>query len=81
MVYARNSDLPDAIKLHLPLHAQDIYREAFNRAWEHYRNPKKRRDPDEPLEVVCHKISWAAVKEKYYRGQDGNWLKRDGNEP
>ncbi|MFV9857184.1 ChaB family protein [Rickettsia sibirica] len=30
MPYKNNNDLPDSVKNHLPNHAKDIYREAFN---------------------------------------------------
>ena len=43
MPYKNNTDLPDLVKNHLPKHAQDIYREAFNHAFEQYESPKKRR--------------------------------------
>ena len=33
MPYRFNSDLPAAVQSHLPPHAQDIYCEAFNRAF------------------------------------------------
>ena len=33
MPYDINSDLPPAVRGHLPEHAQDIYREAFNHAY------------------------------------------------
>ena len=36
MPYASNEDLPPSVRNHLPDHAQDIYREAFNSAWQHY---------------------------------------------
>ena len=45
MTYEQNSDLPKGVRNNLPAHAQDIYREAFNHAWEQYRSPDKRRDP------------------------------------
>ena len=32
MPYRANGDLPPAVRNHLPDHAQDIYREAFNHA-------------------------------------------------
>jgi len=32
MPYARLSDLPDSVRDNLPLHAQEIYRAAFNNA-------------------------------------------------
>ena len=33
MPYRSNEDLPMAVQAHLPPHAQDIYREAFNHAF------------------------------------------------
>jgi cation transport regulator len=33
MPYSANGDLPLAVRNHLPDHAQDIYREAFNHAY------------------------------------------------
>jgi len=32
MPYKTNAELPDSVKSHLPSHAQDIYREAFDHA-------------------------------------------------
>lgn len=72
MSYNSNKDLPDPVKSHLPKHAQDIYREAFNSAWEQYKNPKKRRD-SAGHEEVAHKVAWAAVKEKYTK-KDDKWV-------
>ncbi|HAC29026.1 MAG TPA: cation transport regulator ChaB, partial [Marinobacter hydrocarbonoclasticus] len=40
MPYDRKSDLPDGVRNNLPAHAQEIYRKAFNSAWEEYRNPE-----------------------------------------
>ncbi|MEJ2378883.1 MAG: ChaB family protein, partial [Pseudolabrys sp.] len=33
MPYPVNADLPPSVRHHLPEHAQDIYREAFNHAY------------------------------------------------
>ena len=33
MPYRTNIDLPSSVRRHLPPHAQDIYREAFNHAF------------------------------------------------
>jgi cation transport regulator len=33
MPYERNEELPKALRENLPVHAQDIYRAAFNNAW------------------------------------------------
>ena len=73
MPYKNNSELSEPLKKHLPTHAQDIYREAFNHAYEEYEDPKKRRDPKESLEQISHRVAWAAVKHKYEKHEDGNW--------
>lgn len=36
MPRAASAELPDAIRNHLPEHAQDILREAFDHAWRQY---------------------------------------------
>jgi cation transport regulator len=71
MPYKKNSDLPDPVKNHLPEHAQDIYRAAFNNAWNEYNKPNARRT-DDSQEQVAHKVAWAAVKKKYHKVRD-NW--------
>jgi cation transport regulator len=60
MPYASNSDLPPSIRAHLPPHAQDIFRAAFNNAWQRY----GARDPDR-REEIAHRIAWSAVKRQY----------------
>ena len=77
MPYTHNHDLPTQVKNHLPKHAQDIYRHAFNNAYTQYKNPEKRKDPDQSREAVAHQVAWAAVKEKYYKGEDENWHPKD----
>lgn len=75
MPYKFNKDLPDSIQNHLPEHAQDIFREAYNAALEEYKDPKKRRT-HEPLEEVAHKVAWAAVKTKYAQKNE-KWVRKD----
>lgn len=74
MPYEELADLPDAVKNHLPKHAQEIYKEAFNSAWEEYADPHKRRD-DASREEVAHKVAWAAVK-KQYEKIDDRWVRK-----
>lgn len=50
---------------HLPPHAQDIYREAFNHAWDRYGGE----------EATAHRVAWAAVKRSYVK-RDGSWAPR-----
>lgn len=55
---------PTAIKK-LPKHAQEIFIEAFNNAWDQYDGDEER----------CFKVAWAAVKKKYEK--DGEkWVKK-----
>ena len=56
----------------LPRHAQEIYKEAFNSAWEEYADKDERRG-DESREEVAHKVAWSAVKQKYEKDGDGDW--------
>ncbi len=69
MPYKSNTDLPSSVKDHLPGHAQDIYRETFNSAWDQYKSPQERRTA-ESREEVSHKVAWAAVKKKYHKVGD-----------
>jgi len=66
MPYAANIDLPPSVREHLPPHAQDIFRAAFNHAWEEYADHSDR-------EAVAHRVAWAAVKRKYHQ-MDGTWV-------
>lgn len=66
MPYAANKELPQPVRAHLPEHAQDIYRAAFNRAFADY-------DGDPRQEEIAHRIAWAAVKRRYAKG-DGDWV-------
>lgn len=76
MPYKNVNDLPDSVRNSLPLHAQEIYRAAFNNAYEEYKDPEKRRNPGEDLEQVCHKIAWSAVEQKYTKNKDGEWVEK-----
>jgi len=64
MPYRNNQQLPDSVKNNLPSHAQDIYREAFDSAWDEYADPSKRCG-SESQEEVAHKVAWVAVKKRY----------------
>jgi cation transport regulator len=75
MPYDKNEDLPDSVQDNLPKHAQTIYREAFNSAWEQYSDPEDRRG-DDSREEVAHKVAWSAVKQTYTK-RDGRWVKNE----
>jgi cation transport regulator len=71
--YATVEDLPPSVQEHLPLHAQEIYRSAFNHAWKEYaaRGPTQR-------ESTAHRVAWAAVKRKYEKSGD-QWVAREAD--
>ncbi len=73
MPYKTSSELPESVREHLPTHAQEIYRAAYNSAWTEYEDPH-RRQGDESREEVSHKVAWAAVKEEYEKDDSsGEW--------
>ena len=63
MPYDNRSKLPESVTDHLPEHAQDIYKEAFNSAWDQYDHDESR----------AHRVAWGAVKKEYHKGDDGDW--------
>ena len=74
MPYDTLDALPDQVKKNLPKHAQEIYKEAFNSAWDEYADPEERRD-DASREETAHKVAWAAVKQSYEK-KDGEWVEK-----
>lgn len=72
MPYSTVTQLPDSVRNVLPKHAQDIYKEAFNSAYDEYKEAKDRRGDDD-RETVAHKVAWNAVKQKYEKGSDDKW--------
>ncbi len=68
MPYRNNLDLPPSVRSHLPGHAQDIYREAFNHAYRAHAGDAER-------ERRSHMIAWAAVKRGYTKDGD-HWVQR-----
>ena len=75
MPYSSRDELPDSVQHVLPNHAQDIYKEAFNNAWQEYKDPNDRRG-DDSREETAHKVAWAAVKQVYRKGDDDKWHKK-----
>ncbi|MEP6710115.1 MAG: putative cation transport regulator ChaB [Candidatus Saccharibacteria bacterium] len=72
MPYKSTNELPESVKNVLPSHAQDIYKEAFNSAYDEYKDPEERRD-DSSREEVAHRVAWSAVKKKYEKAADDKW--------
>jgi cation transport regulator len=66
MPYAGNEDLPASVRDHLPACAQEIFRAAFNSAYDEHRG-----DPRQ--EEAAFRIAWAAVKKRYHK-VGARWL-------
>jgi cation transport regulator len=66
MPYTSVNELPEPVKHSLPKHAQEIFKEAFNSAYE------KDQGADE---VRSFKIAWSAVK-KTYEKRDKKWVRK-----
>ncbi len=76
MPYRRVSELPSSVRGHIPVHAQEIYMNAFNSAWEQYADSRKRRS-GASREETAHKVAWGAVERVYAKDAAGKWrLKR-----
>ena len=69
MPYYALEDLPPAVR-RLPLHAQEIFRAAFNAAWHSYAD----RTPSEQ-EETAFRVAWAAVRKRYRKIGDA-WIER-----
>ena len=76
MPYNSVKELPESVRDNLPQHAQEIYKEAYNSAWDQYDKPTERRG-DASREETAHKVAWSAVKKTYEKGDDGKWHKKD----
>jgi cation transport regulator len=64
MPYKSRSDLPESVRDNIPAHAQDIYKEAFNSAWDDYGQNEER----------AHRVAWGAVERKYHKNESGKWV-------
>lgn len=62
MPYQELKELPEGVRDHLPKHAQEIFRAAFNSAEDEYHEEER-----------AFRVAWAAVKDKYEKGDDGDW--------
>ncbi len=74
MPYDKISELPDKVRDNLPEKAQEIFKEAYNSAWDQYSDPKKRRG-NASQEEAANRVAWSAVKNKYEK-KNGQWVKK-----
>lgn len=71
MPYSKLSDLPKGVRSSLPHHGQEIYRAAFNNAYDEHDD----KATDE-REQTAHRIAWSAVKNVYEKDSRG-WHKKE----
>jgi len=64
MPYDKRSELPESVRDALPSHAQDIYKEAYNSAWDDYDHDESR----------AHRVAWGAVERSYHKNDKGKWV-------
>jgi cation transport regulator len=68
MPYNKLTELPESVRDNLPKHAQEIYRAAYNNAWDEYGHDESR----------AHRVAWGAVERDYEKDDDsGDWHKKD----
>ncbi|MFN0070187.1 MAG: ChaB family protein [Chloroflexota bacterium] len=67
MPYETLTDLPRGVQDNLPKHAQEIYRAAYNSAWDEYGHDEER----------AHRVAWGAVERKFHKDSDGDWVSND----
>jgi cation transport regulator len=65
MPYDNLEDLPESVRDNLPKHAQEIYRAAFNNAWDEYGHDEAR----------AHRVAWGAVEREYHKNDSGKWVR------
>ena len=68
MPYQTHSRRPPAVRSHLPEHAQDIFRQAFNQAFHAHQGESRQ-------EEIARRIAWAAVKRRYVKSEP-RWTER-----
>jgi cation transport regulator len=76
MPYQRKRELPKSVRDNLPVGAQEIFRKAYNNAWDQYHKREDRRGKAS-REETAHRVAWAAVK-KSYRKRGERWVRTIG---
>lgn len=72
MPYKTLKEIPESVKYALPKHALEIFRAAFNNAWDEYEEPETRKE-GLSREETAFRVAWAAVKKKYEKNEQGEW--------
>lgn len=74
MPYENLGQLPAGVAGSLPVHAQRIYRSAYNNAWFQYEDADEGQY-DSCREDTARKVAWAAVRQQYEQ-REGRWQEK-----
>lgn len=74
MPYDSTAQLPKGVQQNLSQAAQEIYRDAYNEAWESSRYAQDRFDTDDSRQVTANRVAWEAVKSRCERDMFGRWV-------
>jgi cation transport regulator len=72
MPYSQNTDMPSQVTTILSEHAQDIYRDAYNSAWDDYEELSDDGDDSKRDEAARGK-AWDAVEKAYEKDEVSKW--------
>jgi cation transport regulator len=73
MPYESINELPKSVR-NLSSQAKNLYRKAFNSAWEEYGDL----EDEVARDRASHESAWSAVKEQYVKDENtGEWVKSD----
>lgn len=71
MRYETIEDLPESLTSILPVEAQKVYLEAYERSWETY---KEEQSGELNRESVAHRDGWSAVRREFEKDDaSGRW--------
>ncbi len=78
--YKSIKELPEPVQKALPVHGQEIFLRAVNAAWDQYKEPSERRNPQETREEVAFKVAWNAVEKVYEKDpKTKQWRRKAGS--
>ncbi len=63
MSYEKMNELPKRVKK-MPKEAQEIYKKAFDKAWDIYEEPEEGQEHIS-REEIAHEVAWASLRNKY----------------
>lgn len=69
MSYPSIASLPASVRADLPTEAQQLYRTAYNTAWQRYVDYADR-------EPFCHRLARSEVRRNFAKDKDGAWRPR-----